>query len=80
MGAINPNIPTDNIVDKSKTLVCKRNHKLLKGYGIVKGQIVIIENDSINLVKYFDKEMKQDRYIKLSQKLLRRFKEINKTT
>ena len=60
---------------RTKTLVCKKNHKLLKEYGILKGQIVQIDVETMHIVKYYDKDIKQTRYIKLSKKLMKKFKE-----
>ena len=60
---------------KVKEIVCKKNHRLLREYGITKGQIVQFENQKILLVKYYDKSTKQDRFIKLSRKLMKYFKE-----
>lgn len=75
MGA--QNIPTH--IKKTiiiKELVCKKNHRLLREYGITKGQVVQFENEKILLVKYHDESTKQDRFIKLSRKLMKNFKEV----
>ena len=56
----------------SKELVCTKNRKLLKEYGISKGQTVQTVGEL--LVKYYDGIMKQVRYIKLSRKLMKYFK------
>lgn len=58
-----------------KKLVCKRNNKLLKSYGIVKGDVVDLENEDLLLVKYYDETAKINRYVKLSRKLMKLFKE-----
>lgn len=59
-----------------KELVCKKNHRLLRDYGITKGQVVQVRNESIFLVEYFDKPTKSTRNIKLSRKLMKHFKEV----
>lgn len=59
----------------SKKLVCKRNKKLLKSYGIAKGDVVELENEELLLVKYHDETAKINRYVKLSRKLMKLFKE-----
>lgn len=67
-----------NLISKPvtiKKLICKRNKKTLKKYGIVKGDIVEIENEELYLVKYFDQTAKINRYVKLSKKLMKLFKE-----
>ena len=61
-----------------KELICTKNHRLLREYGITKGQIVQVRNESIYSVEYYDKDMKQTRIIKLSRKLMKHFKELSK--
>ena len=67
------NTPTKVKATRTTTLVCKKNHKLLKEYGILKGQIIQVVSNL--LVKYYDRDLKLTRYVKLSKKLMKKFKE-----
>jgi len=58
-----------------KTLVCKRNNKLLQSYGINKGQVVKLTDDRLHLVKFYDKDNKITHHVSLPTRLMKYFKE-----
>lgn len=62
--------------EKVKKLICKSNNKLLKSYGIEKGQTVIVTFDKLHLVKFYDKDLKMNMHVSLPSRLMKHFKEV----
>ena len=58
-----------------KILVCKSN-KLYKEFGISKGKEIRVEVEEFNLISFYDAEIKKIRYISLSSKQMKKFKEV----
>ena len=70
-----PKKKVEPIYRASIKMVCKKNHKKLLKFGIAKDQVVNVEPDIFNMIKFYDEENKITRHIKLPRKLMRKFKE-----
>jgi len=57
-------------------MICTKNNKKLQALGIFKGKVVSVEPDIYNSIKFYDKQNKMTRHIKLSRKLMKKFKEM----
>ena len=69
--------PVPKVKELDPILRCYKNKKALNILGIFKGQEVRIEVKEHNTISFYDKVIKQNRYVSLSPKLMKKFKEVN---
>ena len=58
-------------------MICTKNNKKLQELGIYKGKVVTVKPDTFNMIEFYDKVNKITRHIKLSKKLMKKFKEVS---
>jgi len=69
-------LPVAKVKKLDPIMICKKDKKALNEMGIFKDQKINIDLENINLISFYDDQIKQKRYISLPSKLMKYFKEV----